>query len=100
MASVPPQQCRPMTLPERILVLCGLAAIYILAGKFGLQLAVLHPSATPVWPPTAISLAAFLLIGSWIWPAIFLGAFVVNVTTAGSMATSFGIAAGNTLEGL
>ncbi|MDP9131701.1 MAG: MASE1 domain-containing protein, partial [Nitrospirota bacterium] len=33
-------------------------------------------------------------------PAIFLGAFVVNVTTAGSVATSLGIATGNTLEGL
>ncbi len=33
------------------------------------------------------------------WPAIFLGAFVVNVTTAGSVATSVGIATGNTLEG-
>jgi signal transduction histidine kinase len=81
-------------------VLCGLAAIYVLAGKFGLSLALFHPSATPVWPPTGISLAAFLLLGYWVWPAIFLGAFVINVTTAGSIATSLGIATGNTLEGL
>jgi diguanylate cyclase (GGDEF)-like protein len=33
-------------------------------------------------------------------PAIFLGAFLANVTTAGSVATSLGIALGNTLEGL
>jgi len=32
--------------------------------------------------------------------AIFAGAFFYNVTTAGSVATSFGIATGNTLEGL
>ena len=81
-------------------VLCGLVAIYVLAGKFGLRLAVFHPSATPVWPPTGISLAAFLLLGYWVWPAIFLGAFIINVTTAGSIATSLGIATGNTLEGL
>src|SRR5207237_125564 len=31
---------------------------------------------------------------------ILLGAFVVNITTAGSVATSIGIATGNTLEGL
>ncbi|MBA3753605.1 MAG: MASE1 domain-containing protein, partial [Nitrospira sp.] len=73
--------------------------IYVLAGKFGLRIAVFHPSATPVWPPTGISLAAFLLLGYWVWPAIFLGAFVVNVTTAGSVATSVSIATGNTLEG-
>ena len=29
-----------------------------------------------------------------------MGAFLVNLTTAGSIATSFGIAAGNTLEAL
>src|SRR5690349_112231 len=58
-------------------LLCSLGAGYVLAGKLGLQLAVFHPSATPVWPPTGISLAAFLLFGYWIWPAIFLGALVV-----------------------
>src|ERR671912_3058913 len=100
MTSIGSQQCRPMTLLQRMLILCGLAVIYIIAGKLGLQLAVFHPSATPVWPPTAISLAACLLLGPWVWPAIFLGAFVVNVTTAGSMTTSLGIATGNTLEGL
>lgn len=81
-------------------MLCSLATVYILAGKFGLQLAIFHPSATPVWPPTGISLAAFLLLGYWVWPAIFLGAFAVNVTTAGSMVSSLAIATGNTLEGL
>lgn len=92
---------RPQISPLHLsVVLCGLATIYVLAGKFGLRLAVFHPSATPVWPPTGISLAAFLLLGYWVWPAIFLGAFVINVTTAGSIATSLGIATGNTLEGL
>jgi signal transduction histidine kinase len=85
---------------DRSVVLCILAAVYVLAGKIGLQLAIFHPSATPVWPPTGISLAAFLLLGYWVWPAIFVGAFVVNVTTAGSIGSSFGIATGNTLEGL
>ena len=81
-------------------LLCCLATAYILAGKLGLQLAIFHPSATPVWPPTGISLAAFLLLGYWVWPAIFLGALVVNVTTVGSIASSLGIATGNTLEGI
>lgn len=92
---------RPQMSPLRLSVmLCGLAVIYVLAGKLGLTLAVFHPSATPVWPPTGISLAAFLLLGFGVWPAIFLGAFVVNLTTAGSVATSLSIATGNTLEGL
>ena len=89
-----------LTRIQLIGVLGSLATVYILAGKIGLQLAIFHPSATPVWPPTGISLAAFLLLGYWVWPAIFLGAFAVNVTTAGSIGSSLGIATGNTLEGL
>jgi len=81
-------------------VVLGLAAVYVLAGKLGLLLAFVHASATAVWPPTGIALAAFLLLGYRVWPGIFLGAFLVNLTTAGSVATTLGIATGNTLEGL
>src|SRR5438105_1232150 len=81
-------------------VVFGLAAVYVLAGKLGLLLAFVHASATAVWPPTGIALAAFLLLGYRVWPGIFLGAFLVNLTTAGSVATTLGIATGNTLEGL
>ncbi len=77
-----------------------LAAIYYVAGKLGLRLAFAHPSATAVWPPTGIALAAFLILGYRIWPAVFVGAFLVNVTTAGTVATSIAIGVGNTLEGL
>jgi len=53
-----------------------------------------------VWPPSGIALAALLVLGYRVWPGIALGAFLVNVTTAGSVATSIGIALGNTLEGI
>ena len=77
-----------------------LAVIYFAVGKFGLMLASLHASASPVWPSAGIALAATLLFGYRVWPAIFIGAFLVNVTTAGNVATSFAIAIGNTLEAL
>ena len=77
-----------------------LAAVYVIAGKLGLRLAFVNASATAVWAPTGIALAAFLTLGYRVWPAIFLGAFLVNVTTAGSVGTSICIAFGNTLEGL
>src|SRR5881398_800394 len=83
------------------LPLIGLLAIaYFIAGKLGLMLASLHASASPVWPPAGIALAAMLLFGYRVWPAIFVGAFLVNLTTAGNVATSFAIATGNTLEAL
>ena len=81
-------------------VLPALVLFYVLTGKLGLHFASLHASATPLWPPTGIALAALLLGGYRLWPAIFLGAFIVNVTTAGSVLTSVGIATGNTLEAL
>src|SRR5215831_5627037 len=83
-----------------LLVVVALSAAYFVAGKLGLLLAFVHHSATAVWPPTGITLAALLALGYHVWPGIFLGAFLVNITTAGSVATSLGIAVGNTLEGL
>jgi PAS domain S-box-containing protein len=79
----------------------GLAAIgvaYFALAKFGLALASINPSATPVWPPTGFALAVVLLWGYRVWPAIFIGAFTVNALTAGSLGTSLAIATGNTLE--
>src|SRR6185369_8861079 len=76
-----------------------LTLAYFLAGKLGLALAVVNASVSPVWPPTGIALASFLLLGPRIWPAILAGAFLVNVTTTGSIATSVGIALGNAIEG-
>ncbi len=76
----------------------ALAAVYFVAGKLGLKLAFLHRSASPVWPPTGIALAALLMFGYRLWPGVWLGAFLVNITTAGSALTTIGIAGGNTLE--
>ena len=81
-------------------VLAALAVVYFVSGKLGLKLAFVHASATAVWPCTGITLAAFLTLGYRVWPAILAGAFLVNLTTAGSAATSIAIAVGNTLEGV
>ena len=79
-------------------VIAILTAVYFAAAKLGLALAHVHPSATAVWPPTGIAFAALLLMGYQVWPGIFLGAFLANITTAGSVATCIGIATGHTLE--
>ena len=81
-------------------LLTALTAVYFLAAKLGLKLAFVHASATAVWPCTGIALAAFLILGYRMWPAILAGALLVNLTTAGSAVTSVGIAIGNTLEGV
>ena len=81
-----------------IFQLAAVAAIYFVVAKLGLVLASVHPNATPIWPATGFALAAFLLFGYRIWPALFVAAFLANITTAGSIFTSTAIAAGNTLE--
>ncbi|MGH7843639.1 MAG: MASE1 domain-containing protein [Candidatus Binatia bacterium] len=78
----------------------SVAVLYFCAGKLGLSLAFLHASASAVWPPSGIALAILLLWGYRAWPGIFLGAFLVNITTQGSLATTLGIAAANSLEAL
>src|SRR5712664_2834949 len=86
--------------PRDLLLLAALAGVYFVAGKLGLKLAFLNASASAVWPCTGIALAAVLILGYRVLPAILIGAFLVNLTTAGSVATSIGIAVGNTLEGV
>jgi integral membrane sensor domain MASE1 len=76
----------------------GLAGVYFATGKLGLSLAFLNESTSAVWPPTGIALASLLLWGRWLWPGVFVGAFLTNITTQGSLMTVLGIASGNTLE--
>ena len=97
--SRPPMNTEKRTPPSGVAIGLAVAAVYMIAGKIGLSLASVNASATAVWPPTGIALAAFLVLGYRIWPGVLLGAFLVNITTAGTVATSIGIALGNTLEG-
>lgn len=83
-----------------VALLLALTAVYIAAGKLGLLLASVNASVSPVWPPTGIAIAALLLYGLRLWPAVLVAAFVVNVTTSGHAPSSLGIAIGNTLEAL
>lgn len=62
------------------------------------MLAQYSASATAVWAPTGLSIAALLIRGRRVWPGVFLGAFAVNATTQGTLLTSAAIAVGNTLE--
>lgn len=83
---------------RRLLAVAGVAVAYVVAAKLGLALASVHPSATAVWPPTGIAIAAVLLLGRRALAAVFVGAFVANAMTAGGPLAWTLIATGNTLE--
>jgi diguanylate cyclase (GGDEF)-like protein len=53
---------------------------YILTAKLGQVFAIPPGNITPVWIPSGIILAFVLLRGTYLWPGIFLGAFIGNVS--------------------
>jgi integral membrane sensor domain MASE1 len=70
------------------------------AGSFGQKLVFDGTGVTALRLPTAISVAKLVILGYRFWPAVFLGALLVNFTSTHVVATSFGIASVSTLEGL
>src|SRR2546423_11273886 len=83
-----------------VLINVVLLLAYFAAAKVGLSLAVVNESATAVWPPTGIALAAGLLLGRRGWPAIWVGAFLANFTISHQIAPRAGIAGGKVLEAI
>ena len=73
---------------------------YFAGAELGLSLASLHSNVTPVWPPTGIAIASLLIFGRRVWPGVFIGALAANLMTNIPVASSIGIATGNTLEAL
>jgi serine phosphatase RsbU (regulator of sigma subunit)/integral membrane sensor domain MASE1 len=80
-------------LVELVLVLVA----YFLGGTVGLAIPFTTGNVSPVWPPSGIALAAMLMAGYRIWPAVTIGAFLVNFFTPIPPLAALGIAVGNTL---
>jgi PAS domain S-box-containing protein len=91
-------RARAVVASREALVLVCIAAAYVGAAKLGLELSVARGVITPVWAPTGIALAALVLFGVRMWPAVALGAFVANATSGASLPEAAAIAVGNTLE--
>ena len=56
--------------------------------------------ASAVWPPSGIAVAALLLGGGRLWPAVWVGSFAANLTIDAALVASTIIAAGSTLQAL
>ena len=86
--------------PRWLVALLTVTVVYTVVAKLGLRFAFESPSASPVWPATGVAIAALLVLDMGLWPAVLIGAFLVNASTPGNLITAAGIAAGNTLEAL
>ena len=80
------------------LLIVGFA--YFVTGWLGLRLPYSGSHITLVWLPTGIAVAALLRWGWAVWPGVFLGALLVNLSVGSSLPLAVGIAAGNTLAPL
>jgi PAS domain S-box-containing protein len=80
--------------PRRLDFLYVLAAC-ILAGEAGLAIPFTSGNVSPFWPAAGVALAAILLFGYRIWPAVALGALIANFFTAVPHITALGLALGN-----
>ncbi len=80
--------------------LMAVVALYVLTARLGLMLDPVQGFAALVWAPSGIALAAVLLYGTQMWPAIAVGALIVNVWIGAPVPVAVAIAAGNTAEAL
>lgn len=62
-----------------ILLIC----LYFITGKLGLAFAVPPGYATVIWPPSGIAAGALIVCGYRMWPAIFIGSFLLNCHISG-----------------
>jgi signal transduction histidine kinase/CheY-like chemotaxis protein len=83
-----------------IIEVIAAAIVYCATARLGLELAVMAPQVSIIWPATGLALALLVLRGRQLWPAILVGAFAANALNETALLTSLGIAFGNTLEAL
>ena len=99
-ASVMPHLQRDLMSARYLVHILLIGSAYFLVAKFGLSLAFSTKQVTALWPPTGIALAALLIAGYRVWPAIFVAAFAINALVGGSLWVAAAIAVGNTLAPL
>ncbi|MDX8130011.1 MASE1 domain-containing protein [Methylomonas sp. OY6] len=70
-----------------VLRLIALVIVIFLSGWLGLKMAVPPGYASPLWPPAGFALAAMMLWGRKLWPAILIGS-MANEFLAGYLANA------------
>lgn len=71
----------PTTFSKQVILTLIIAIIYYSTGSLGLLLSIPGTNVSTVWPPSGIALAAGLIYGYKIGPAIFLGSFINNIVS-------------------
>jgi signal transduction histidine kinase len=73
------------------------ALLYYGAGRVGLRLGYVHGTVTALWPPVGVGIAALVIGGPRLWPAIVIGDVPLNLA-ATPWGSHLGETTGNVLE--
>lgn len=65
------------TLPYAVQLLL-LTMVEVIVGSIGFELGLMGHHVSMVWPPAGVSVAALLLLGYRVWPAVAIGAFLTS----------------------
>jgi signal transduction histidine kinase/integral membrane sensor domain MASE1 len=76
----------------------AVAALYCITAWLGLSIAFVHDRALTLWPPAGIAVAAVLLWGDLMLPAVGLAAFATGIAMGLGPTMATGLALGHILE--
>ncbi len=65
---------------QKGVIVLGVPLVFYLSALLTLQLAFKGTNVCPIWIPSGIALAGFLFLGEYIFPGIWLGAFLLEIT--------------------
>src|SRR5436190_1645073 len=85
---------------RNLFLILFVAFAYFVFAKLGLLFPIVKEQVTLIWAPSGIALASMLILGYRIIPAIFLGAFLNNITTSASWEFAATTAIGNPAEAI
>jgi diguanylate cyclase (GGDEF)-like protein len=85
---------------HRPVVIGVVAAMLFALGRVGLAVGGFSGDTIAVWPAGGLALAALIVIGRPIWPAVLLGSFAALASVSGEVVWSLTIAFGYTIEAL
>jgi signal transduction histidine kinase len=81
-----------------VIQLSAVGVAYFFLARFGLGLVAAYPGAAAIWPPAGFALAAVLLGGYRVVPAIFAAAYVASKGSVDLDYATVAVAAGNAFE--
>lgn len=82
----------------KLLTFVSFILLYFFVGWSSLNLATFQVNTSPIWPASGLAIGGVLLFGRWLLPAVFVGAFLTNITVGTPLIGLFLVASGNTLE--